>query len=275
MGYNDGYSRSPPYNPIRPMITSSKNPKIQYVRSLLGRAKDRREAQAFVVEGVRLAEEALSAGWEADLLLFTAGLSERGRAVVEGFAARGAPVEEVAPEVMRSAGDTQSPQGILAVLPVRSLPAPESLDFAFIPDGVRDPGNLGTMLRTAAAAGVGAVFLPPGTVDPYAPKVVRAGMGAHFRLPILVETWEEIGAWLAHTSLTPYLAAAGQGQAYTLADFRAPTALVIGGEAQGAGAEAEHLARWRLHIPMPGRAESLNAAVAAGIILFEVVRQRR
>jgi TrmH family RNA methyltransferase len=256
------------------MITSTKNPKIQYVRSLLGTAHNRREAQAFVVEGVRLAEEALAAGWEAQLVLHTEELGPRGQALVAGFARQGAQVEQATPEVMRSTSDTQTPQGILAVLARRALPLPVGLDFAFIADGVRDPGNLGSMLRTAAAAGVGAVFLPPGTADAFAPKVVRAGMGAHFRLPILSGAWDEIEARLSGAGWNVYLAAAGEGAAYTQADFRAPLALIIGSEAEGAGEDAARVAQWRVHIPMPGRMESLNAAAAASILLFEVVRQR-
>ena len=256
------------------MITSTHNPKIQWVRLLQSRPKERRQAQAFIVEGVRLAEEALAAGWGAQLVLYTREAGERGQAVVAGFAAQGAAVEEVAPQVLLAASDTQTPQGLLAVLPQRPLELPEALDFAFIPDGVRDPGNLGAMLRTAAAAGVGAVFLPPGTADPYAPKVVRAGMGAHFRLPVRQQTWEEIRAHLHAASLRIFLAAAGAGKPYTQADFRSPLALIIGGEAEGAGPEAHSLAEARVHIPMPGGIESLNAAAAAAVLLFEVVRQR-
>jgi TrmH family RNA methyltransferase len=256
------------------MLSSPHNPKIQWVRALQSRGKARRESSAFVVEGVRLAEEAFIAGWEAQLVLYTAGLGERGQKVIEGFAARGAPVEQVTPQTMRAASDTETPQGILAVLPLRPLPLPEKPDFVFIPDGVRDPGNLGTMLRTAAAAGVGAVFLPRRTVDAFSPKVVRAAMGAHFRLPILEMTWEEIRAQITAASLRVFLASVGEGECYTQADFRSPLALIIGGEAAGAGEFAQQLAQVRVHIPMPGRTESLNAAVAAGLLLFEVVRQR-
>jgi TrmH family RNA methyltransferase len=148
------------------------------------------------------------------------------------------------------------------------------LDFVFIPDAVRDPGNLGTMLRTAAAAGVGAVFLPPGVVDPFAPKVVRAAMGAHFRVPVYPLSWEEIHNHLNAYALRVYLAAAGAGQVYTQADFRSPLALIIGGEAEGAGQQARQLAAEYVHIPMSGDVESLNAAIAGAILMFEVVRQR-
>lgn len=256
------------------MITSSHNPKIQWVRGLQARPRERREAGAFVVEGVRLAEEALAAGWEAHLVLHTADLGERGMAVVSAFAARGAPVEEVTPEVMRQASDTPAPQGILVVLSLRSLPLPEAASLVFIPDGVRDPGNLGTMLRTAAAAGVDAVLLPSGSVDPFSPKVVRAAMGAHFRLPVHTLEWDALREEVMRLGLHVYLAAAGEGTAYTRADFRRPLALIIGGEAEGAGSQGKDLAVERVHIPMPGGSESLNAAVAAALLLFEVVRQR-
>lgn len=257
------------------MITSTRNARIQWVRALQGKAQARREQGCFVAEGVRLAEEALNSGWEARLVLFGAGLSERGRQVVERFAARGAPVEEAAPHVLAAASDTETPQGLLAVLSLRSLPEPGGLDFALVADGVRDPGNLGMMLRSAAAAGVQAVYLPPGTVDAFSPKVVRSAVGAHFRLPIVSAPWEQISARLERAGLQVYLAEAGEGVAYDRADFRAPLALIVGGEAEGAGQAARQLAQARVHIPMTGGFESLNAAAAAAILLFEVVRQRR
>jgi TrmH family RNA methyltransferase len=116
--------------------------------------------------------------------------------------------------------------------------------------------------------------LPEGSADAYAPKVVRAAIGAHFRLPLVTGAWSEIEARLKHDNLKVYLAEAGTGTIYTQAEFRPPVAIIIGGEAEGAGEAAARLAHERVHIPMPGGMESLNAAVAAGIVLFEVVRQR-
>lgn len=254
------------------MITSTANPKIKWVRQLQAHSRDRREAAAFVVEGVRLVEEALAAGWEAQLVLYTDDLSERGRLVLDGLAARGAPLEQVSAEVLHAASDTETPQGLLAVLSQRLLPLPPAPDLVFIPDRVRDPGNLGTMLRTAAAAGVGAVFCPPETVDAFSPKVLRAGMGAHFRLPIHSLDWDEIAPQLS--PLQVYLAAMDEGLPCTQADFRPPLALIVGSEAEGAGPQATRLANASVHIPMPGGGESLNAAIAAGILLFEILRQR-
>lgn len=256
------------------MISSLSNPKIQRVRALQSHAKHRRDAQEFVVEGVRLAEEALDAKWPIELVLFTEDLNERGRRVVEAMQGGGIEVECISPQVMRSISDTDTPQGILIILHKQATGLAEILDFAFIPDGVRDPGNLGSMLRTAAAAGVQAVFLPPGTVDVYSPKVVRAAMGAHFRLSIHELDWQEIGAKLEESDLRVYLAVAHSGEAYDRADLRSPLALIIGGEASGVSPEAVRLAEARLQIPMSGGVESLNAAAAAAILLFEVVRQR-
>jgi RNA methyltransferase, TrmH family len=256
------------------MITSRHNPKIQWVRNLQARGQERRATELFVVEGVRLVEEAQVSGWDIELVLYTEGLSQRGRKLLESFVEQGVNTEQVAPNVMEVASDTQTSQGILAVIGYRSIELPEQLDFVFIPDGVRDPGNLGTMLRTAAAAGVSAVFLPPGVVDPFSPKVVRAGMGAHFRLPIQSLEWGEIEQIVHDAALYVYLAAAGEGLAHLDCDFRLPLAIVVGGEAEGASRVAQNLADARIHIPMPGGGESLNAAVAAGVLLYEVVRQR-
>jgi TrmH family RNA methyltransferase len=254
------------------MITSTSNPKIKWIRNLQASGRARRQERLFIVEGVRLAEEALASSWPIRLILYTSELDERGQALLRGFAERGAPLEQVAPHVLAAASDTETPQGILVALEQCSLPSPISLDLVLIPDQIRDPGNLGTMLRTAAAAGASAVFLPPETVDPFSPKVVRSGMGAHFRIPIHSLDWDEIQIRLENLRI--YLAVAGDGMAYTQADLRPPLAIIIGGEAHGASPRAQSLAQDRLQIPMPGGVESLNAAVSAGILLFEALRQR-
>ena len=254
------------------MITSIQNPRIQWLRLLQHQARQRRTDQTIVIEGVRLAEEALHGGWHANLVIYDENLSPRGRTALEGFQAQGAQIELVSEEVLHAVSDTQTPQGLLAALEWQRLPLPPQLDFIFIPDQIHDPGNLGTMLRTAAAAGVQAVFLPPETTDAFAPKALRAGMGAQFCLPINTLGYEEIGSHLQ--GLQACLAAADQGSAHTLIDFCQPTALIIGSEAQGASPEIARLATYLVHIPMPGGGNSLNASVAAGILLFEVVRQR-
>lgn len=260
------------------MLTSPHNPRLARVRALLEKRKQREEEQAFVVEGVRLMEEALHAGWRAEVVLYTAELSDRGQGVVEAFTAAGIEVVEVAPRLMNAISDTETSQGLLGVfpMPVRmSENLPAALNYALITDNLRDPGNLGTLLRSAAAAGVQAALLSPGTTDAFAPKVLRAGMGAHFRLPVLHLRWEEIGTICEGRGLRVLLAEAASGAAVWDLDLRGPLALMVGSEAEGSSPEARALASQSITIPMPGQSESLNAAVAASILLFEIVRQRR
>jgi TrmH family RNA methyltransferase len=258
------------------MITSVHNPRVQAVRKLLAQPKARREQGEFVIEGVRLAEEALHASWEARLVLFTAKLDQRAQAVVDGFTAQGVSVERVSDSVMDAISQTETSQGILTVLAIKPLPLPTSPHFVLILDGLRDPGNLGTILRSATAAGVQVVLLTPGCADAWSPKVVRAGMGAQFRLPIESLGWPELKRTLTQSgsNLRVFLADSSTGIPYTRADFRPSLALIIGSEAAGAGPESHSLAEIKVHIPMAGGSESLNAAAAASILLFEVQRQR-
>ena len=256
------------------MITSSQNPKIKLARALLGRPKERLEAGAFVMDGVRLVEEAVISNWGFVFVLYDDSLSERGMVLVESLKSRGIEVEMISSSLMTSLSGTETPQGILAVLELAQLPIPNLPNFLLILDQIRDPGNLGTLLRTADAAGAQAVLLPPETTDAFAPKVVRAGMGAHFRLPIHSMTWEEIEQISKSANLQVFLADMG-GLSCWETDLRQPLALVIGGEAQGASQPARKLANKQISIPMEGGAESLNAAVAGSILMFEIVRQRK
>ena len=255
------------------MITSNQNSKIKLVRALLGRSKERREAGAFVAEGVRLVEEAVKANWKFRFALYDETLSERGKLQVEGLKLKGLDVEEVSASVMKSISETEAPQGILAVLEFTDLPLPQSPNFILIPDQIRDPGNLGTLLRSAAAAGVQAVLIPPDTTDVFAPKVLRSGMGAHFRLPIHSMTWEEIEQVVKLEGLQ-VLIADMDGRPCWEMDLRQPIALVIGSEAEGVSESARKLANGKIGIPMAGEVESLNAGVAGSVLMFEVMRQR-
>lgn len=256
------------------MITSLQNPKIKWVRKLINNNRFRRQEEMFVVEGVRLAEEALKAGWSTQLVLFTGDLNQRGKQLLNAHAFSEV-AEEVSPAILRSISDTETPQGILVVLKVTVLTIPKPLDFVVVPDVVRDPGNLGTILRTASAAGVQAVVVPPETVDPYSPKVTRSAMGAHFRLPIQVCTWDEVEDLFRENQLTVLLASAGEGTEYIEMDLDKPVAWIIGGEATGASSQALRLADQKVQIPMQRDVESLNAAVAAAVLMFETVRQRK
>ncbi len=255
------------------MLTSRQNPKVQLVRQLLSRYND---PARFVAEGVRLVEEAVRAGWQAELVMYSDTLSSRGRALLEQLAGCGLPLEQLSPDLMEWVSDTAAPQGILAVFKRRSLPLPEALDFILVVDSLRDPGNMGTLLRTAAAVGTQAVLLAPNTCDAFSPKVLRAGMGAHFRLCLLEADWDTIEIMLKRRDLplTVYLAEASEGVTCWQADLRRPLALLVGGEAEGASPAARRLADAAITIPMPGGSESLNASIAASILLYEILRQR-
>lgn len=255
------------------MITSNQNSKIKLIRALLGRAKERREAGAFVAEGVRLVEEAVISNWRFRIALYDEILSERGRLQVERLRSRGVDVEEVSASVMKSISETEAPQGILAVLEFTNLPIPNSPNFILIPDQIRDPGNLGTLLRSAAASGVQAVLIPPETTDAFAPKVLRSGMGAHFRLPIHSMSWDEVEKVVKLAGLNAYVADMDGHSCWEM-DLRQPVCLIVGNEAEGASESARKLANGKISIPMSGETESLNAGVAGSVLMFEVMRQR-
>ena len=252
------------------MITSPQNPKLKLIRALQGRAKARRKEKAFLVEGVRLLEEAIAAKWDIRFILHDRSLSERGQELLQSLA--DIEIEKIDSALLKSVSDTENSQGIIAVLDDSKIPIPDSPDFLLILDQIRDTGNLGTLLRTAAAAGVDAVILPPKTTDAFSPKVLRAGMGAHFHIPIISMNWKGIEKQVA--GLTVFLAEMEGGVNYTEASLNQGCALIIGGEAEGASKSARELAQASIHIPMPGEMESLNAAVAGAILIFEVVRQR-
>ena len=255
-------------------ITSIANKKVKYVRSLYRRRVRHRERH-FVIEGLRLVGEALKAGVAPSHTFFTPDLSDsqQGRellAVIEDLPGECFLVTD---EVMRALSDTVSPQGILAVVPFLELPLPENPWLVLVVDRVRDPGNLGTILRSAEAAGASQVILTPATVDVYNPKVVRGAMGAHFYLPIATGvSWSEMAEALEDRQIL--LAEAGGDKVYYEVDWAKPSALIVGGEAEGASQEAEKLAIEQIAIPMQGQTESLNVAVAASVILFEAARQR-
>ncbi len=253
------------------MITSRANPQVKYVRRLLTDRRYRTAEGAFVVEGTRWMRELAAAGAVPRALFATEAwlTSNEGR----GLAARlGAAAVPVSDGVMAAMSDTETAPGVLAVLPIVARPWPAAPALLLILDAVANPGNLGTILRVASAAGADGVLLGPGSVDAYNPKAARGSMGALLRLPMRAADWEEIGRLAA--GLDVWLAAARDGVGYAAVDWRRPAALIIGGEAHGAGAAAERLATGHVTIPMRDATESLNAALAAGIILFEAARQK-
>jgi len=260
---------------VQATITSSSNKRIKYVRSL-SRRNVRYSEQHFVIEGVRLLDEALRAGIVPALVLYTRSFTARSdaSALLEQLDVMGASGELVDARLMNLMTSTVTPQGILAVVPFPQLPAPENPGLILIVDHIATPGNLGTLLRSAEAAGVDLALLSIGSTDPFGPKVVRGGMGVHFRLPLRVGLdWSQLGEQVEGRPV--YLAEAGAPRAYHEVDWGQPSALIVGSEAHGPSAGARELMTEAIQIPMHGRTESLNAGVAGSVILFEAARQRR
>ena len=267
------------------MIDSPANATVKALR-LLSTSKGRREQGRFLVEGIRLVEEGLSAGMLPEVCLYNydlVGRTERGQTLVKALLAGDVIMQEASERAIEAASDTQHPQGIIAAFRLPSWDSPVQPTrpaLALICDAVQDPGNLGTLLRSAEAAGVAAVWLAPDCVDAYSPKVVRAAMGAHFRLPLRTITWSEINSHmqlLGIAEATLYATTADAEIAYDQVDWTLSSGLIISNEAHGLSAAAREAISdaTNISIPMHGRTESLNAAVAGSIILFEAARQRR
>ena len=253
------------------ILSSDQNPRVQLVHKLFAQSKARRKEGQFVAEGPRLIEDGLKSSFPLDFVFLRTNASPRAQQVLSTVPLM-VPRFELDDKLFDSLTDTENSQGLLAVFRQIELPLSDKLDFALIPDGIRDPGNLGTIIRTAEAAGVQALLIPPGTVDPWSPKVVRSGMGSHFRLPIFEWTWQAIASLLEGLNC---FGATMDGQLSCWeADFRKPTALLIGSEAEGLSSDAQALLTQTLRIPMAGKNESLNAASSAAVLAFEVLRQR-
>ncbi len=246
-------------------MLGASNQRVQRLRRLLGRRSARRDEGVFVVEGEVVLAEALDAGWQVDEVFVAAGhpLARRLPA--------GVPVHELAAGVVERVGSTESPQPVLAIVAQRHTALAEltAPTFVIVCDGVADPGNAGTIVRSAEAAGADAVVFTPGSVDVYNPKVVRASAGALFHVPVLADV--ELSAVRA-AGLTTIGTSSHRGSAHTATDLTGPIALVVGNEARGVADDAL-VDRW-ITIPHAGRAESLNVAMAATVVCFEVARQR-
>jgi RNA methyltransferase, TrmH family len=261
--------------PLLDMITSADNPKVKQARALLSRRGREQSAQC-LAEGVRLIEDVMGAGQKPALIFCvqSAQALPRAHSLLSTAEAAGIPVWELSEAVFATLSDTVSSQGVLAVVPIPRFAPPLATSLRLVLDQVRDPGNLGTILRSAEAAGVGQVLLARGSTDPWSPKVLRAAMGAHFRLPVLADLdWPAVAALVQGCAV--WAADVRGDLAYDQVDWTQPSVVVVGGETEGISRQALELARGRVVIPMRSGAESLNAAMAATVLLFEAARQRR
>ena len=258
------------------VITSVHNRHVAFLRSL-HRSKSRREARAFHVEGLRLAREALLTGQEPLVVLFdpsaleSTELGQKTLSMLQSLPR----VFAASPEVIGAAAETRTPAGLVMAMPEPDqvdLDALESLRLLLVLDGIADAGNVGTILRSASAVGLTHVVLSGHGADPYSGKVVRAGMGAHFRLKILQNQWPELLPHLAEYSQIVGTVPRG-GQTIYEIDWSKQTALLVGSEAHGLSPDAREAATGFAHIPMAPGVESLNAAVVASIALFHAQRE--
>jgi TrmH family RNA methyltransferase len=253
-------------------LTSLHNNLVRRVHALQQSTRRRMQEQCMVVEGFRLVQELVATNLPVEALFFTSTFldSQQYQIISQNLSM---PSYEVTDAVFQKMADTETPQGVLALCPIPELPIRKINPLLYlVADQVRDPGNLGTMLRTAWGVGVTAVFLLPGTADYTNPKVVRAGMGAHFHTPVVKAEWDNLQTFIQQT--TVWVADVDGGIPYDGVNWQADVTLVIGGEAAGAGNQTRAVAQ-SVHIPMQSSIESLNAAIACGVLLFEAARQRR
>ncbi len=255
------------------MIDSTANRQIKNLIQLQSRAKARREQGLFVAEGVRMYRETPPDLLEKTYVSESFYEKEQNRGLLKG------DVEIVSDRVFAAISDTKTPQGILMLVRQRQafvedmLLAEEPL-FLIIED-IQDPGNLGTIFRTAEAAGVDGIFLSEGTADIYNPKTVRSTMGAIYRMPFCyLPKLSLVPAMLRKRGVCTYAAHLGGEMEYTRPDYRKGCAFMIGNEGSGLSDELAGQADAYIKISMKGQTESLNAAVAAAILMFEAKRQR-
>ena len=254
------------------IIMSKDNPQIKLVKSLQQK-KFRKANGLYMVEGIRNSEAALAGRTEIVKAFYSETLlqSERGTALLSVIREKHIPLFLCEEKIMGLCSDALTCQGIILLAKIPEVSSIENIDVShlLVLDGVQDPGNLGTILRTAWAAGVKAVVLLPGTVDPYSPKVVRSAMGALSYLDIYsITNSEAFYPAIAKKGYEIWTTCVDGGMDYRKAKKGEKWVLVIGGEANGVGAVSLAHATHLLTIPMAAGAESLNVAVAAGILLF-------
>lgn len=250
--------------------------KINLVKSLVSLKNYRRREGLFVVEGLRAVEEAVNSDYEVEFVLISDDFLKRYGGKLHGFG--DVNIFQVPKKVYKTLSDTQTPQGVMAVVRMRNYELADLCRGNFLIvalDGIKDPGNMGTIIRTADAVGASGVLAGKGCVDVYNPKVIRATMGSIFHLPVIEEidlqqALKELykkGAKIIVTSL-------GANKSYLDVDYKSPAVVVFGSEAEGVSKDILAMPAEQVKIPIPGKAESLNVAVSSGILLYEAVRQR-
>ena len=279
------------------MLTNGKN-QLNYLDMLsksrlekllkLKTRKGRKEEKRFLVEGKRFLKEALESNWEMELVLFSEIFKRtpEEESLLNEIKNKGIDIIPVKNQIMKSLSDTVTPQGIIGVMKKKEFISQEAFalkktlakdtDFVLALDSVQDPGNLGTLLRTADAAGVDSVLLSEDTAEFYNPKVLRSTMGSIFHLPIFKDVnLKNTIPLLKRRGFKIFASEVKEGKLYDQLDYSGKVCLIIGSEATGIDKKIIELSDEMVRIPIYGKAESLNASVAGGIILFEMARKRR
>jgi RNA methyltransferase, TrmH family len=259
-------------------VTAFSNPLVKAARELRDK-RHRRETGRFVAEGLRILTEAREAGRLPRQLFFAGALHPRAAELVDAVEAAGGETIETTADILAKLSGKDNPQAVVGVFDTFDTPL-EAVDRTragiwLVAERLRDPGNLGTILRTGDAVGAGGLILIGDCVDPFSVEAVRASMGALFTVPVVRAEWPAFLAWLR----------GGPGQLvglslrtdtdYRAARYAAPTFLLVGNEARGLPPEVEDACDLRVRLPMLGKADSLNAAVATAVMAYEVLAQQR
>ena len=257
------------------MITSNSNPQVKNLIQLSKKTKARKDQGLFVVEGKKMYSE-IPKGWLHQVYVSESFLLEPGNEALLS----GAEYEVFSDSVFKAVSDTRTPQGILALVQMPEYTLSQLLagerTHLLIAESIQDPGNLGTMFRTGEGAGITGVILNKTTVDVYNPKTIRSTMGSIYRVPFVVaENLPETLAELKAAGVKLYAAHLKGTMSYDEPDYKKPSGFLIGNEGKGLSDETAQMADTYIRIPMEGKVESLNAAIAATLLMYEVNRQRR
>lgn len=262
----------------RELLKSPDNKKIKELQQL-SKKKYRKERNCFVIEGIRFVEAALEKEIALLDVYFSSDLyqNERGQLLIEMVKSRGIRYHEVAPKLFNSISETVNSQGVLAIAPM----AKESQDLegidalSVVLDRIQDPGNLGTIIRTADAAGIKDIIFVKGTTDPFSPKVLRSTMGSIFDVRLHFVDTDELIQFMKDEKIRLVVTSLEASQFHYELSVSDPLALVIGNEGNGVSKAFSEAADELIKIPMYGGAESLNASVAAGIVLYDCAIRKR
>lgn len=263
-------SHCSPEDPLMEIIRSRQNPLAKHLIKLAESRRERQKLQQTVLIGTHLVESAMHAQWPLEKLLVCEGEEHRDE-IAALLQSKKAPALMLDRALFAEIEQAPSTTGLLALTAIPATSAALTQGFCLLLEGVQDPGNVGSILRTAAAAGVDQVWLSSGCADAWSPKVLRAGMGAHFLLPLIerINLQDALPAFAGNIAVTTLDAA----ESLYTTDLRGNLILALGSEGGGVSAKLLEMATQRLQIPMRREVESLNVAAAAAICLFERVRQ--